>query len=529
MKDITDSLKGSAPTAGSCGNERAQPTPLPSSQEPVPAFDAARLLPPSLRGYVVDHAERLQVDGSFIAVPVIAALGSVLGNRIGLMPKAKDDWIEYPNLWGAIVGRPSTLKSPSLSVGLAPMMRLQSDAAVRHKDAMVGWSRDSEIRKIKKSAARESAKKAIKCGDEIDADSLVEESSDEPVLRRFVTNDATPEALHSILIEEENATGVMVMNDELSGLIARLNDPDRGGAHRAFLLSGWTGNQSAVVDRIGRGQNLRVEKACVTVLGGIQPGKLAPLVDAANRESIADDGWIQRFSLIVSPDSPSTYQHVDRDPDDDAWEQVNEVFERAEATRGVVWKGAKWNEFKNSWYLRFESKAAEKFAQWMEHWTCRIRAGEWSPALESHFMKYRKLVPALALIFHVAGDGEQGEVGEESLDRALDWLDYLTPHALRIYGSGQTNTVNAAQRILSRLRKGDLPPRFRARDLKRNCWSGLTDEETVKVALELLQDHDWLTEERVHTGGRSTVEFIAHPSIFDEFTSRADKTDKRRL
>lgn len=62
------------------------PTPLPTAPPAVPPFDSGKLLPSTLRTYVTDCAERLQVDASFVAVPLIVSLGSVLGNRIGLRP-----------------------------------------------------------------------------------------------------------------------------------------------------------------------------------------------------------------------------------------------------------------------------------------------------------------------------------------------------------------------------------------------------------------------------------------------------------
>lgn len=105
-----------------------------------------------------------------------------------------------------------------------------------------------------------------------------------------MTSDAGPEVLHQILAQPENAHGIMIFKDELTGIVARMADQDRGAALRAFMLAGWNGAQSFVVDRIGRGENLRVDKCCISVMGGIQPGKIAPLVDGAVRESVEDDG-----------------------------------------------------------------------------------------------------------------------------------------------------------------------------------------------------------------------------------------------
>ena len=61
-----------------------------------------------------------------------------------------------------------------------------------------------------------------------------------------------------------------------------------------------------------------------------------------------------------------------------------------------------------------------------------MRSGDISPALEGHLAKYRKLVPALALINHIAEDDE-GDVTQKSLVRALSFAGYLESHACRVY------------------------------------------------------------------------------------------------
>lgn len=493
-----------------------EPIPLPSSI-PVPAFNVDRLLPHSLRGYVSDCAERLQVDASFIAVPLLVFLGAVMGNRLGLRPKLNDDWTEFPNLWGAVVGRPATLKSPALSAALRFVSKLEAAANEAHKQAVAEWRLEAAAADVRRAAARENAKKAAKSNLDFDASKLVAgDDHEEPACRRFITNDATPEALHALLSRDVNATGVMVFADELSGLLSRLNDVERGGPLRAFMLSAWGGHQSAVVDRVGRGENLRVDRCCVSVLGGIQPGKIARLVDGAVKESVEDDGWLQRLSLLVWPDVPKDFKVIDRIPDSAAFAEVMSIFEKAETTKGADWPGAERDEIRGDFFLRLEASAAETFKKWMERETKTLRTEEIGAALESHFIKYRKLVPGLALLFHVASEPEECSVSMESLVRALEWVPYLKDHAMRVYGSGRSTTAATAGRILQRIKRGNLQPRFRARDVKRPAWAGLTDGEAVDAALVMLEDYGWLRgEEQKPAIGRSTKDFIAHAKIFE--------------
>ena len=502
--------------AAGASDELSAPLPLPEALPAVPPFNAERLLPPLLRAYVTDCAERLHVDASFIAVPLIVAIGSVLGNRIGLRPKKLDDWTEFANIWGAIVGRPSTLKSPALNEGMRPLRGLEKTANELHQAALVDWQRNEAGSKVKLSAAKSKALKAASKDQEFDAATLVQAGGDEgPACRRYQTNDASPESLHALLTQAPNASGIMIFQDELSGLLARLNDAERGAVLRAFMLSGWAGSQPAVVDRIGRGLNLRVDRCCISVLGGIQPGKLAPLVDGAVRESVDDDGWVQRLSLLVWPDAPADFKAMDRAPDREALTAVTAFFEKIEATQGQDFPGATFDESRGEYFLRLAPDASEAFAKWLEAETHALRSGDFSAAIESHFMKMRKTVCALALIFHLASEWDKPAVSLVCLVRALEWCEFLKAHALRVYGSGRNTTATAASRILQRLRTKALASTFTARELKRRAWSGLTDAKTVDSALDMLVDHGWLIPQERETQGRWTKDYTTHAAVFE--------------
>jgi len=135
-----------------------------------------------------------------------------------------------------------------------------------------------------------------------------------------------------------------------------------------------------------------------------------------------------------------------------------------------------------------------------------------TPALESHFAKYRKLVPSLALINHLADVGH-GPVGGEAMARALGLATYLETHARRAYGAGPEAETAAAKAILSHIRKGDLTDGFTAREIHQHKWSNLSDRGQVQAGLDLLCDLDWLRAvEKKHIGaGRPTAHYQVNP------------------
>jgi putative DNA primase/helicase len=164
--------------------------------------------------------------------------------------------------------------------------------------------------------------------------------------------------------------------------------------------------------------------------------------------------------------------------------------------------------------LRLDAEAQDLFLQWRKGLERRLRSpdSEMTPALESHFAKYRKLVPALALINHVADVGH-GPVGGAAMARALGLATYLETHARRAYGAGPEAETAAAKAILSHIRKGNLRDGFTAREIHQHKWSNLSDRGQVQAGLDLLCDLDWLREvEKRHTGaGRPTADYKVNP------------------
>ena len=111
--------------------------------------------------------------------------------------------------------------------------------------------------------------------------------------------------------------------------------------------------------------------------------------------------------------------------------------------------------------LRLDAEAHDLFLEWRKDLERDIRSGDLHPALASHFAKYRKLVPTLALISHLADVGH-GPVGKDAMMRSLGLATYLETHARRAYGAGPEAETAAATAIHAPIRKGNLNAGFSA-------------------------------------------------------------------
>jgi hypothetical protein len=139
------------------------------------------------------------------------------------------------------------------------------------------------------------------------------------------------------------------------------------------------------------------------------------------------------------------------------------------------------DEYEKLPFLRFNEAAQEIFSEWRCGLELRLRSGELMTALESPLAKYRKLIPTLALINHLADNGT-GAFGDMALLRALAFAKYLETHATRAYGAGADPDTAAAQAILKHIRRGDLKDGFTARDVHQSHWANLSDIRQVQSA-----------------------------------------------
>jgi putative DNA primase/helicase len=481
--------------------EWPHPKPLPNGLAPVALFDIA-LLPETIAPWVADIAERMQCPPDFVAIPAMVALGAVIGRKTGIRPQRKTDWLEVANLWGYIIGRPGMMKTPATQEALKPLHRLEATARDAHANAGRAYARELELFKLASDEARNAARNAMKKGTPASLPVLA--APQEPKAHRYVINDTTYEALGEIL--SDNPNGVLAYRDELVSLLKTL-DREEYVAARGFFLQAWSGTSGYTFDRIIRG-NTHIEAACLSLLGSTQPGRIAEYVRKADCGA-GDDGLIQRFGLSVWPDQSGEWKECDRYPDSEARAKAWQAFERLD-TLDPKAIGAERDQFETIPFLRFDGKAQAAFSEWRADLEKRVRADDMSPALESHLAKYRKLVPALALINHLA-DGGRGPIGDRPLLRALAFAEYLETHARRIYGAGATAETAAAKLILARIRKGDLQEEFAARDIRRKEWSGLTDNDQIKAGLDLLADFDWLAPKTIETAGRPRVTYVISP------------------
>lgn len=484
--------------------------PLKTDLPPVIAFDFA-MLPEALRLWLKDIHERVQCPPDFLAVSAMTVLATVIGRKVGIHPKAHDEWMVICNLWGAIIGRPSAMKSPALAETLKPLQRLINKASTRHQNALHEHSALQVLMKAKleeaERALKDAAKGKVNAPSETTAlqnyTALKSSLSDAPTEKRYLFNDSSVEKLGELL--NENSNGLLLQRDELTGWMKGMEREDKAN-DRAFFLECFNGSGHYVYDRIGRG-TVKIESTTLSVIGGIQPAKFAPYVTNAVKMNSDDDGFIQRFQLAVYPDDRgkdwTSIRLADRCVNEQARNMAFELIEKLDSMPARRYTDHFGQE--QIVGLRFTHDAQVKFYDWHDALMRLVKNDDIHPSVESHFIKYTSLIPSLALIFELTANVDASEVSLASFEKALLWDRYLKSHALRIYGGMIDPNIFNAQTILKRRNK--LPSIFKSKEVQQKGWSGLADSESVRNAIQLLVEHQYLIELIEQTGGRPSISY----------------------
>ncbi|WP_051236920.1 YfjI family protein [Ottowia thiooxydans] len=487
------------------------PREIKNDLPPAPVFEAELMLPPVLASFVLDEADRMPCAPDYIAAALIVSLGSVIGALCAIKPKRRDDWIVTPNLFGGIVGDPSSKKSPALSTVTRYLDRLEAkEAESLAKDQKI-FQAEAAAFEAQQAVVKASMKKAaISNGDGrkmasalADMQALI--APEEPRVRRFKSNDSTVEKLGDLL--STNPQGLLVLRDELVGLLSSWEKDGREG-DRSFYLEGWNGTGSFNIDRITRG-SLHIPNLCLSVFGGIQPELLERYLSAM-ASSLDNDGRIQRFQVLVYPE-PVAWHWRDRKPAEGAREAVRDLFERLAHLDPVKSGAIPADDFVKLPHFHFDDAAQSVFVEWCLTLNTKLIPDESSLMLRQHYGKYEKLFCALALILHLV-DGHWGPVGADSALRAAVWCEYLAGHARRVYGLVEAAKVGTACTVGRKIAEGKLEDGFTVRDVVRKQWTGLTTTLQAEGALASLEEHGWIVGVPTEpASGRPTTRFHINP------------------
>lgn len=517
--DIIDAVVSVSSVSG--GDNWPEPKPIKHQLLPVEPLPIG-ILPEAYQVWISDMSHRMQCPPDIAACTAITMTGSIIGTACGIRPKCRDNWLIVPNLFGAAIARPSVLlKSPTMQEALKPMLRLEAEAIEEHGKEKIYFDAENEMKKAEREGIRKEMSHLVKKrSTDSDAKEMLKHKyvnlgeAEEPTLRRYRTNNTTPEGLNVLL--EQNARGILVFCDELMNLIGGWEKEGRE-TERGFYLEAWNGKQNYISDRASR-DCLITPNMCVSIFGGIQPDKLFGYLNECRK---SNDGMFQRFQMMVYPDEPKHWTLVDEYPDTEAKNKAYDIIKNL-SEMDFAEIGAQIEDKEPTPFLRYAPEAQELFYEWLTELEIqKLRGTTMEPMMAEHLGKYRKLMPTLSLIFHLIDAASGMDVGNgvslQAAERAAAWCEYLESHARRIYGLVESLPIKAATTLAARVKKKALGTSFTVRDVYRRQWSFLTDKDIAQAACDILVEAGWLRESVTESsfGQRGKTDYLVNPKLWD--------------
>lgn len=451
--------------------DRSLATATPDSAPGLPLDD---VFTAPVAGWIRTAADAAGAPVDYVAAALLAAAGGCIGNARWGSPKR--GWAEPPVVNVALVGRPSAAKSPALDQLVAPLQAIEAQLNEDWPERRRQHATDKAAAEERRGTWRAKVKESANAGDAPPTQPANADEPAPPQKRRLMSTD--PTVAKAERMSSANARGLLLVRDELAGWVAGM---DRFGApgcgsYQAFWLQAYGGRPWSP-DRVKDGDaEVFVRNLTWSVVGGIQPDRLASLLLAGD-----DDGLAARF-LYVWPE-----------PRLPRWTEAGVGLERGQAwlsrLRTLPWTPPA------PLLLPFTRAAQHVLQEWRED-VAGMEEGatglylSWLGKLAGFAVRIATILAHLEWVSGSDPADLPEAIGDDALLRAVIFLvDYAVPMARRTFGEAALPQAERDARQLTRwlLRRGPQPPTVNVREMRRmEDGPGIGDAPRLIAALEEL-------------------------------------------
>lgn len=410
------------------------------------------MIPIPIRRWTLDNCTQAEASLNYAAVSSIIVIASTIGYQVRIKPKSNAEWKITPNLWGMIIGEPSSRKSPIVNQFIKPLQIIETESMDKYNQEITAYRELKKHYDIAQKVKDKALYKAYESADEREIAKAIQIKTPlpptKPIQERFIINDATTEAIGEIA--STSTRTLLQYRDELAGFFASFQKSGREG-DRSFYLEAFQGDSSYTYDRISRG-SIYIEYLSLSIFGTIQPSVLTKYIlspDAKNH-----DGLAQRMQLCVFNDS-IIREYCDEQIDKDARNSAYSLIKELAYADYEIW-GATNDQDDDIPYFRFNEEAQELFIQWYNKLKEKERE-EIDLNMQAHLGKYYSLLPSLALVFFLI-DKADGATTANAIEvlhfrMAEEWCRVLETHARKMYSLSDKTEITLKDKIINFVRE----------------------------------------------------------------------------
>jgi hypothetical protein len=380
---------------------------------PEPTYIDRSYLPTIIGNYAFATAPSLGGDPGSLAMAMLTTVASAIDDRIKVQPDRHSKWSESARIWTALIGPPSSKKSPTIGRATSHLKKLDLRQEANNSKGKMAYK---ALQKQYDKAMAEWADKVAQG----DATAQMPEPPSKPNVVRHYANDLLIEIFGEICAL--NPRGMLIELDELASWIHGMSKYSAGGgSDRAGWLSAFNGGPMRV-DRMSR--QLAIENFSCSVLSACQPQVLKAIADSQ------EDGLLQRFITVFVPP---------------AIEQVSPTFieaqfiNAAESTYNALidWL-VTMQDVKCTVIMSDEARAMHKALFRECHEIAETEA--YGLSASAAFEKYEGYIARFALTYHCIECFEGGvhpsskEVSAESMQKVCELFSrFIIPNAIYFY------------------------------------------------------------------------------------------------
>ena len=467
----------------------AQMAPIWRTQDAEPIFDPwetyivpdfpLEILPAVVRCYVEQQSRVIGCDASALAMACLAGFSGALDHSFKIKMMRNGDWHESVRLWLLLVGDVSVKKTPIINAATKALLRIEVKQTKEWEQELAEYQ------------------------EQLDEWNKKNPKPEKPVPPpRYVTSDCTVEKLGEILAQSPR--GILVKRDELAGWLGSMEKYGGGKAansDRAFWLEVYNGGPH-VIDRIKRGTQA-VENLSASILGGIQPDKLAEI------HGLTNDGLLQRFIPVMTRGSRFP---VDAPVDTSGYDGLVERLIKMKEGTVILAEDARPVMQELQRHLHDLQQVGDGFAQGFSGFVGKLAGYAGSLALILHLIS----APEGTLL-----------VSRQTVENVKKLiLDFILPHAYEFYRTADTVTDgDRIQRIASWIVTSGVKV-VTTRDLTRNVTGmrGLGSRD-IHARVSPLVAGGWLVPDQP---GSENTKWRVTPAVARQFEERKRQEERRK-